>query len=75
MKTNLGTNDRIIRTVIAVMIAILCFTGMIIGLWAIVAMSIAIILVLTSFLRFCPLYKILRINTCKIGKSGSDLLT
>jgi hypothetical protein len=65
MKRNIGTTDKIIRLLIASTIAILYFTKQVSGLIAIVLGIISLILILTSFLNFCPLYTILKTNTHK----------
>ena len=56
MKRNLGILDRLIRVLTAAVVAILYFTNVISGIWAIVLVVLAGILVLTSFFSFCPLY-------------------
>ena len=65
MKKNMGTADKTIRIVIAAIIALLYFTGVISGTLAIVLMIFAVIFVVTSFISFCPLYTLVGINTCK----------
>lgn len=64
MKKNMGTTDRLIRIVLAVVVAILYYTGTISGTVAIVLGALAVIFVLTSFISFCPLYVPFGINTC-----------
>lgn len=66
MKKNVGTTDRVVRIVAAIIIAVMYFTHIIDGTLAIVLGAVAIILLATSFISFCPLYKILGINSCKI---------
>lgn len=70
MKRNMGTADRIIRILIAALIAVLYFTGTISGVWATVLLIVAGIFVLTSFVSFCPLYAPFGIRTCKIKETG-----
>jgi hypothetical protein len=65
MKKNIGNIDRIIRILIAVVIAILYFTKQIAGTTALILGIIAVVLVITSFFRFCPLYKPFGISTTK----------
>ena len=66
MKKNMGTADRIIRTTVAVVIAILYFTNVIsTGTLFIVLAVIAGIFLVTSAVSFCPLYAIFGIKTCK----------
>jgi hypothetical protein len=65
MKKNMGPIDKMIRTVIGIIIAILYYSGIITGMLAIVLLAFAILFLLTSFISFCPLYAILGINTNK----------
>ena len=68
MKANMGGADRIIRILIAVVAAVLYFSGTISETVGIVAMVVAGIFLLTSLISFCPLYTILGINTCPTKK-------
>jgi Protein of unknown function (DUF2892). len=63
---NVGNADKSIRVLIAVIIAALYYFNVISGTLAYVLMAAAIILLITSLINFCPLYKLLGINTCKI---------
>ena len=65
MKQNMGTIDRVIRTVLALVVAILYFTKNISGLAAIILGIFAIVFLLTSIVGFCPLYTVLGIRTTK----------
>jgi hypothetical protein len=65
MKKNMGTTDRIIRFVIAAIIAILYFTNIITGTLGIVLLVLAGVFVLTSLISFCPLYTLVGLNSCK----------
>jgi hypothetical protein len=65
MKKNLGMADRIIRTLMAVAVAVLYFTGLINGSTAIILLCVALIFLVTSFLSFCPLYFPFGISTRK----------
>ncbi|MEY3237631.1 MAG: hypothetical protein RI883_1732 [Bacteroidota bacterium] len=65
MKKNMGSADRIIRLVIAAIIAILFFTNVIPGTVGIVLLVLAGVFVLTSLISFCPLYLPFGLNTCK----------
>ena len=67
MKKNMGSLDKIIRLVVAVVLAGLYFTGVLTGTLAIVGLALAVVFVLTSFISFCPLYAPFGINTCKKG--------
>lgn len=72
MKKNMGLIDRIIRIIIAVVIAILYFTGQITGIEGIILGILAIIFLLTSAVAFCPLYLPFHIVTFKRPKEESN---
>ncbi len=65
MKKNMGTGDRILRVIVAAVIAALYFAGVISGTLAIVLLVLAGIFILTSFISFCPLYLPFGISTRK----------
>ena len=67
MKLNMGKIDRIIRIIIAIIIAILYFTGQISGVAAIILGIIAVIFVLTGIIGFRPLYVPFKFSTKKKG--------
>jgi hypothetical protein len=67
MKKNMGTIDRIIRILLAIVIIILYITGSITGFAAIILGILAIVFIITSMIGFCPLYVPFKIST--IGKS------
>lgn len=61
----MGTTDRIIRVLIAVVILVLYLTNIISGTVAIILLALSGIFILTSMISFCPLYWPLKINTNK----------
>jgi hypothetical protein len=65
MKKNMGTADKVIRILVAVVVVVLYFTHIISGTLAYVLLALAAIFVLTSLVGFCPLYLPFRINTSK----------
>ena len=65
MKKNMGTADRVIRTIVAVVIGLLYFTGTIRGTLAVVLSIVAITFLLTSAIGFCPVYVPFGISTQK----------
>jgi uncharacterized membrane protein YccC len=69
MKKNMGSADRIIRVVIAVIISLLYFTNVISGTLGLVLMVLAVVFVLTSVVSFCPLYALFGISTCPIKQT------
>lgn len=65
MKKNMGTADRLIRTVIAVIVGILYFTGVLSGTAAIILGILAVVFLLTSVIGTCPLYLPVGLSTKK----------
>lgn len=63
MKKNMGSIDKAIRLIIAVILVGLYFSETLTGTWGIVGLVVATIMVLTSLANSCPLYGILGINT------------
>ncbi|HFA51183.1 MAG TPA: DUF2892 domain-containing protein [Bacteroidetes bacterium] len=71
MKKNMGSADRIIRVILAIVFAALYFTGTVTGTLGIVLLVFAGVFILTSLISSCPLYSIFGISTCPIdGKKA-----
>ena len=71
MKKNMGAADRIIRLIIAAVIAVLYFMNILTGTLGIVLLVVAGIFLLTSIFGLCPLYLLLRIKTLKKKPAAS----
>jgi hypothetical protein len=65
MKKNMGTIDRVIRILVAVVFAVLYFTNVVSGTIGIVLLVLAGVFILTSFISFCPLYIPFGLSTTK----------
>jgi len=65
MKKNMGTVDKVIRILVAVIVLVLYFTHVISGTLAVILLILAGILVLTSLVGLCPLYLPLGLSTRK----------
>jgi hypothetical protein len=63
MKANMGSLDRAIRIVVALVIGSLYFTNVIAGTTAIILLILALVFIATSFVGFCPLYYAFGIST------------
>jgi hypothetical protein len=61
----MGTIDRVIRILVAVVLVVLYFTNVITGTLGIILLILAGIFVVTSILSFCPLYMLPGISTSK----------
>jgi len=63
MKKNMGTTDKSIRIIAALVIGILYFANVISGTVAIILGLFAVIFILTSLVGFCPLYAPFKFST------------
>lgn len=63
MKKNMGVVDRIIRTILAIVVIVLFATKQITGVAAIILGILAVIFLLTSAVGLCPLYLPFKIST------------
>ena len=65
MKLNMGSADRIIRSIIAITLGVLYYynVGFMTGTLGIVLLVVAGVFLLTSLVSFCPLYTIFGLNT------------
>jgi len=70
MKKNVGGVDRIMRIVLAALIAVLYFMDVLYGTAGIIFLVLGAILLVTALLGRCPLYIPCGINTCL--KEGED---
>jgi Protein of unknown function (DUF2892) len=66
MKKNMGTTDRLMRTILALVFVGLYFAKVVTGIVGIVLMAAAIIFLLTSFVSFCPIYSLLGVSSCPV---------
>lgn len=65
MTKNMGTADRAVRVVVALVIGALYAKGIISGTLGIVLSVLAVVFVLTSLVSFCPLYLPIGLSTRK----------
>jgi hypothetical protein len=70
MKKNMGTVDRGIRVLAALVVGWLIFNGTISGILAIVLGIFAVVFLVTSLIGWCPAYLPCGMSTC--GKSADD---
>ena len=62
---NMGTVDRVIRILLALVFIYLYTTGAVAGTVGIILVVLGVIFLLTSFISFCPLYLPFKISTAK----------
>ncbi|WP_373975597.1 DUF2892 domain-containing protein [Chitinibacter sp. SCUT-21] len=61
--SNVGGVDRILRITVGVVLLVLAVLN-VLGPWA----YLGIVPLLTGLIRYCPLYKLIGLNTCPIQK-------
>lgn len=66
MKKNVGSLDKGIRILLALAVVLLNYFEIINGTIALILLIIAMILIVTSFANFCPLYALLGKSSCKV---------
>jgi hypothetical protein len=68
MKRNVGNTDRFVRIIFGIIFLLLFLSNVIDSgaKWAVLGVSV--ILIVTSFATFCPLYAVLGKNTCEVRK-------
>lgn len=65
MKKNMNNTDRLVRLIIAGLMALLYFSGTVTGILGYVALAFGAIMILTAFVKFCPIYYAFGMSTCK----------
>jgi hypothetical protein len=70
MTKNVGTIDRVLRAVLGVFLLVIPFIGGIAlfesGVATAISVIAGIVMLATSTMRFCPMYRIFGIRTCKM---------
>ena len=61
MQPNVGGIDRFLRITIGALLFTVTTTSTAIGLWGL----LGAIPLITGFMRYCPLYAVVRFSTCK----------
>ncbi len=69
MKKNMGTADRIIRIIVAILFGALYFSGTVTGTLGYIMLALGGVFILTSMVSFCPLYSIVGLSTCPTKKA------
>lgn len=65
MKRNLANFDRIIRVVLAAVLASLYFSGIVTGAPGILLLVLGVVFLVTAIINFCPLYFLFKFSTFK----------
>ena len=65
MKKNMGTIDKVIRILVAVVVVTLYFTKVISGTLGVILLALSAVFVVTSVFSICPLYMPFGLSTRK----------
>ena len=65
IKKNVSSMDRGIRLALAVILGFLYFTGTVSGTLGLIVFILAIVMLVTSMVSFCPLYALFGLSTIK----------
>jgi hypothetical protein len=70
MTHNIGTTDRFLRIALGILLILTPFVGALAlfqsPVATVVAVVVGLVLIGTSAMRFCPLYRMLGVQTCKL---------
>ncbi|NLO69917.1 MAG: DUF2892 domain-containing protein [Porphyromonadaceae bacterium] len=63
MKSNIGTADRAIRLLLAIVLIALFYSGILQGIPGVIGLILALLLTVTSLVSFCPIYRVFKLNS------------
>lgn len=70
MRTNVGSTDKLIRIILAIVLGTLYLTNTVSSVIGLAVLIVAVILIATSVISFCPIYPLFGINTFPTKKSN-----
>lgn len=65
----MGSADRAIRLLLAAVLVILNFSGVISGVVGLIALVVAAVFTVTTLVGYCPLYSLIGVKTCKTNEA------
>lgn len=65
MGRNLSNIDRVLRVILAALIAYLYFSGVVTGAFGVVLLVLGVVFLVTAIVSYCPLYGLLKFSTFK----------
>lgn len=65
-RQNAGIGDRDIRIVLAALFGLIALFAPFGGLWQIIPAVLALVMLVTAAIGFCPLYAVFGMNTCQV---------
>jgi hypothetical protein len=69
MKKNIGNTDRFVRVMFGIILLIIFMSGAITNsLWNWIILAVSLVLIITAFATFCPLYALLGKSSCEVKR-------
>ena len=69
MKKNIGNTDRFVRVMFGIILLIIFTSGAITNsLWNWIILAVSLVLIITAFATFCPLYALLGKSSCEVKR-------
>jgi hypothetical protein len=68
MNANVGSTDKIVRLVLALVAVVFAFIAGIATALGIVLLVVGVVLAATAVTGFCPLYRVLGMSTCPVRR-------
>jgi hypothetical protein len=65
-RQNAGIGDRDIRIVLAAFFGLIALFAPFGGLWQLIPAVLALVMLVTAAIGFCPLYAVFGMNTCRV---------
>ncbi|MEZ5931725.1 MAG: DUF2892 domain-containing protein [Alphaproteobacteria bacterium] len=66
MSANVGSADRLIRIIVGLVLIVLPLASGWSMLSTIISLIVGAVLIVTALVRFCPLYRLIGVRTCKV---------
>ena len=71
MKKNVGSIDKVVRVIIAIVAGALYFTGTVTGVLGYVALGVGVIMLATAVMGRCPIFSIFGMSSCPLESKES----
>jgi hypothetical protein len=69
MKKNIGNTERFVRVMFGIILLIIFMSGAITNsLWNWIILAVSLVLIITAFATFCPLYALLGKSSCEVKR-------
>jgi hypothetical protein len=69
MKKNVGNTDRFVRVMFGIILLIIFMSGAITNsLWNWIILAVSLVLIITAFATFCPLYALVGKSSCEVKR-------